>query len=56
MPKEPKVTVRFPEKLYTEVSISAETNRRSMNAECLILIEKGLADDRRADKNASRRS
>ncbi|HEX5495867.1 MAG TPA: Arc family DNA-binding protein [Mycobacteriales bacterium] len=37
-----RYTMRFPDNLYTRIKTSAETNRRSIHAEILWLLEHAL--------------
>jgi hypothetical protein len=43
-----RITLRLPDDLHAQVTAAAERDRRSLNAEILYLIEKGLSDDGRS--------
>lgn len=43
----PAITIKgIPEPLYRRLKVSAESNRRSLNSQAIVCIERGLADER----------
>ncbi|WP_084966065.1 Arc family DNA-binding protein [Thermoactinospora rubra] len=48
-----RITLRLPDDLHALVTAAAERDRRSLNAEILYLLEKGLSDDGRSAPEAA---
>ncbi len=47
MTDDKKLLLRMPSKLHEQIRLLAERNRRSVNAQILILIERGIRADRK---------
>jgi predicted transcriptional regulator len=56
MTDEIKMTIRLSPALRTRLSQVARRNRRSMHAEMIYLIERGLDSDRRREQRAATRA
>jgi hypothetical protein len=48
------ISVRLPENLYDQIQALAQENRRSMNQEIIVLLQKALESQKKSQEKAKR--
>jgi hypothetical protein len=48
------ISVRLPENLYAQVQVLAQENRRSMNQEIIVLLQKALESQKKSQEKVKR--